>query len=86
MTATLQKIVEEAKTLSLAEQRELRAQLELFLPLAPSASTEGEYRRRLLVSGLLSRVPPASPVPRPERPPIRVKGKPISETILEERR
>ena len=86
MTETLQNIVEKARMLSLAEQQELRAQLDLLMPHAPSASAERDYRHRLLSSGSLSRIPPASPVPRIERPPIQVNGKPVSETILEERR
>jgi hypothetical protein len=56
-------------------------------PVVDLAERERTARQRLLEAGLVTRVSsPARTVPTSPRVPIRVAGKPLSETILEERR
>jgi Arc/MetJ-type ribon-helix-helix transcriptional regulator len=51
-------------------------------PLSPD-----ELIQRLLASGLLSRLPdPAQDIDDDDDPPITIKGEPLSETIIRERR
>ena len=85
---TLDKVWEEVKALTPEEQRQLREQLDGLLASAPSRSAEEELQRRLLAAGLLSEIkPPITDfTPYQNRKPIEVKGKPISEVIIEERR
>jgi hypothetical protein len=86
-TATMTNLIKQIKKLSLSEQQKLRAVLDSLL--APATSlTEEEFHQRLAAEGRLS-IP--SPEARPRavrRPfnPVLVKGKPVSETIIEERR
>ena len=86
-TAAVSNIVKQIKKLSPSEQQELRAVLSSLLSPAPSL-TEEEFHQRLAAEGWLS-------VPRPEArsraarrsfKPVPVSGKPVSETIIEERR
>ena len=85
---TLEKVLEEAKTLPAEEQLQLRESLDTLLDSPPPASIEDQLEQRLSEAGLLSRRKPQSeiPPPRQNRKLIEVKGKPVSETIIEERR
>jgi hypothetical protein len=86
-TASVSNIVKQIKKLSQSEQQELRAALDSLFPLAPSL-TEERSHQRLAAEGRLS-VPSSEARARATRrsfKPIPVKGKPISETIIEERR
>lgn len=56
-------------------------------PVVESSEREQTARQRLLEAGLVTRVSrPTRTAPASPRVPIRVAGKPLSETILEERR
>lgn len=82
------KIVEEVKALSPAEQRQLRALLDALLaPPAPQLSEEA-FARTLVDAGVLSEgKPPITDfTPYQHRRPVASTGKPLSEVILEERR
>ena len=86
---TLDQLVEEVKALTPDEQRRLRSLLDTWLATPPSGPTEEELDRRLLEKGLISRIPPPITDLTPFRnlKPARIlHGKPISETIIEERR
>jgi hypothetical protein len=49
--------------------------------------TEADFKQQLLNSGLMSSLPtPADPASRPVFQPITIEGKPLSETIIRERR
>ena len=49
--------------------------------------SEGDFKRQLLKSGLMTSLPtPADPGPRPAFQPIAIEGEPLSETIIRERR
>ena len=86
-TAAVTNIVKQIKKLSPSEQQELRAVLDSLLAPAPSR-TEEEFHQRLAAEGRLSVPPPAarSRAARRSFKPVPVRGKPVSETIIEERR
>lgn len=77
-----QRLAEEVKQLSPEEQAELRKNLEKLLL--------DEVDRRLLARGVISRIPPPPTEEDIARwrayKPITVQGKPLSETIIEDRR
>jgi hypothetical protein len=84
-TATVTNIIKQIKKLSLSEQQELRAVLDSLLAPAPS---EEDFHQRLAAEGRLS-IPSSearSGAVRRSFKPVLVKGKPVSETIIEERR
>jgi hypothetical protein len=54
---------------------------------AGQETPEGLYKKRLMEVGLLGEIRrPSGPVMDQDRTPIKVKGKPLSEQIMEERR
>ena len=89
MSATLSKILEEVRMLPPKEQRQLRSQLDAIVPSAPTTDElEDEFERELMAEGILGEV---KPLPDDDLEfhayrPVTVTGKPISETIIEERR
>ena len=85
---SFEKVVEEVKTLSPAEQRQLRALLDTLLAPAAPELTEEEFTRKLVESGVLSEVkPPITDfTPYQKRQPVETTGKSLSEVVLEERR
>jgi hypothetical protein len=71
-------------------QLEEGTEVEVRAPVQPDASEdllERAFEQRLLEKGLLTEIkrPPRVP-PMGDRTPIRVKGKPLSQMIIEERR
>jgi len=85
---TFDKVLEEVKALSPEEQQLLRKLLDTWLIRPRSQPTEDEFEQELYELGLLSEVKPliADFAPYKNRKPIEVKGKPLSEVIIEERR
>lgn len=84
-TAAVTNIVKQIKKLSPAEQQELRTILSLARPKA----TEEDFRHALIAAGLLSSPSPEARARAARRRPFKpvpVRGKPISETLIEERR
>jgi hypothetical protein len=83
-----EKVIEEVKALSPAEQRQLRTLLDTFLTSADAPMTENEFAYRLVQSGILSEIklPITNLAPYQNRQPVETTGKPLSEVILEERR
>jgi len=56
-------------------------------PRFPMSSSEDAFKERLLAEGLLTALPAPQPVsPAQERHLISVKGEPLSQTIIAERR
>lgn len=86
--SSLDRIFEEVKTLTSEEQKSLRDLVDELLAKSSPRMTEEEFEQRLLEKGVISRIP--SPItdltPYRNRKLIEVKGKPLSETIIEERR
>ena len=83
-----EKVVEEVKALSPAEQRKLRTLLDTFLASADAPMTEDEFAYKQVEFGVLSEIkPPITDLaPSQNRQPVEITGKPLSEVILEERR
>lgn len=86
-------VMDLARALDPEDQKRLRALLDVWLKRSYPSSrglplTEDEIAEEMLAEGTLDHVPPPMDlrIPRPERPPIHVQGKPLSETIIEERR
>ncbi len=82
------KVVEDVKALSPAQQQQLRVLLDTFLAPAVPQLTEGEFEHKLVEAGILSEVkPPITDfTPYQNRQPVETTGKPLSEVIIEERR
>ena len=88
---SLEEVIEEVKALSPDEQLRVKELIDSLLagpaesnPLLP----EDLLERKLLEDGLISQIPTRNYDPKTYREfePIEVKGKPVSETIIEERR
>jgi hypothetical protein len=84
---TFDRVLAEAKTLSLDEQRQLRDHLEAWLTTLSTPMSEVEFEQQLVAQGILSDVPPpiTDVMPYQQRPRIQAHGQPLSETIIEER-
>jgi len=81
-TAELERLIEQVKALSPSQRQRVREVLET----PPIQGPEDELEKRLVEAGLMRR-PPRRPSDRGPNPqPIAVSGKPVSETIIEERR
>jgi hypothetical protein len=87
-TANFNKVLEQVKALSAEEQRQMRTLLDTLLAPPGAPPTEEEFERTLVTAGLLS-------IPKPQDldvkryrqyKPVAVQGKPVSETLIEERR
>ena len=90
--ANLEKIIQEVKALTPDEQRQVKDLIDSLLRASEEAtasmSPEDLLEQRLLEAGVISEIPKRLPTPEHLRDfkPIEVKGKPVSETIIEERR
>ena len=88
-TAAMTTIVKQIKKLSLPEQQELQQTLAKLLPSTHSEATERDFRRALIAAGLLSSPASAARAKAARRRPFKpvpVRGKPVSTTLVEERR
>jgi hypothetical protein len=87
-TSNLDQVLEQVKSLSPDEQKQLRDILDRLLAKAGPQTTEEEFEQRLLERGFISHIPPPITdfTAYQNRRLIEVKGKPLSETIIEERR
>jgi hypothetical protein len=90
VSPNVSRILQEAQRLSDAERKELRRSLD-ERSAEPSALTkEQQLDRLLLEEGVLSRIPPGPTEPDVARfekwTPVSIQGKPLSETIIEDRR
>ena len=87
MTPNVEKVISDVRSLSNAEIRELRDNLDKIL--ARPKMSEEEFDRHLLAKGIISKIPPPITdfAPYENRKPAEIlDGKPISETLIEERR
>ena len=94
--STVEEIVNAAKALPPEQQAEVRRRLDAL----PAQPTENELlvddsrqaaidldQRALYEAGLVSEIKPPITDPTPyRREPLKIKGKPLSETVIEERR
>ena len=84
-------MLNEIKAMTPEEQQQVRAALDAMLPITPRPPmTEEEFELILVEKGILGgrRRPPSPEEIESFRSyqPVEVKGKPVSETIIEERR
>ena len=90
-STSVEKIIEEVRTLTQEEQLQVRELIDSLLGNTAEAqallSPEERLERRLLERGVISEIPKRNfdPATYKEFEPIEVKGKPVSETIIEER-
>jgi hypothetical protein len=87
-TPNLDQVIEEVKALTPEDQRKLRELLDNLLAGGEPAVTEEELQQRLYEKGVIGEIPPpiTDLAPYRNRKLMKVKGKPLSETIIEERR
>lgn len=81
---SVKEVLEAVRTLSPEERAQVRALLDT-LPSAPT-SPEEEAQARLRAAGLLGETGPRATAGRARHTPVEIKGKPLSQTIVEERR
>jgi len=91
MATDIEKLLQEIRSLPPEQQQQVREALdEQTSPTVPmdEASAEEEFKRRLVKAGLLREIkPPIKDLsPYRDRKPFEIEGKPLSETIIEERR
>jgi hypothetical protein len=86
--SNLRQVLEEVRSLSRSEQAQLRMALEAMLAEPESGSTEENVERALFERGLLSEIkePITDLSAYQDRRLVPILGKPLSETIIEERR
>ncbi len=87
-TTALGRMLDEVKQLTPDEQRVLREAIDRLLSPAAAPPSEDQFERELLEAGILDQLPSSPGTGEPNRKwkPVDVKGKPLSETIVEDRR
>ncbi len=83
---SIQEIMESVQTLSHGDQRHLRKLLDEMLLQQEEVTKIEAFHQALLAAGLIKVINTPNPTHTTERQLIHVKGKPLSETIIEEHR
>jgi hypothetical protein len=83
---TLNQILKQLETLEIEEIQQLNQTIQQYLINREETLKKAAFRQALINSGLVKQIkhPPYQPIA--ERQLIQVEGKPVSETIIEERR
>jgi hypothetical protein len=81
---SLKEVLEAVRRLTPEEREQVRALLDT-LP-STSSTPEGEVQARLRAAGLLGETRTPAAAGRARRTPVEIKGKPLSETVIEGRR
>jgi hypothetical protein len=84
--ATLDTILDEVRALAPEEQRELGRRLQEILHRGEALKKMDDFHRDLLASGLVKEIKDPPVDTGGGRRLVEIKGKPLSETILEDRR
>jgi len=90
--STVEEILSAVKELPPQERAEVQRRLEGLVSQpepdqeAHAADLDQRIQRALFEAGLVSEIKPPVKRPRERTPPIKIKGKPLSETIIEDRR
>ncbi|MCX6359846.1 MAG: hypothetical protein NT029_08575 [Armatimonadetes bacterium] len=85
--ATVVRTLEMARRLSVGELREVEQGLRRMLASAQQEAGEAERLDAALIgAGLVAKVPSVSPTERRDRPLASIKGAPLSQTVVEDRR
>lgn len=87
-TVRLAGVLEQVKTLTAAEQRQLRDQLDALIGARPAPLTEEEFARQMVAEGFMAAPAPdgTATFADSEWEPVPVIGEPVSQTIINERR
>ena len=84
---TLHQVLEQVKMLTPDEQRELREILDFVLASHDNEVTEDLFERMMVEKGIMTVPPPVTDfTPYENRKLAKVKGKPVSEILIEESR
>ena len=81
---SVSEVLEAVRAMSPEERERVRALLDA-LPDATSSAADDAAQARLHEAGLLGETQPRASSARARRTPVEIKGKPLSETIIEER-
>lgn len=84
--ATLDQILAQIETLELEELQQLNQTIQRYLAHKQETPQQATFHKVLLTSGLVKQLKQPSDSRQSERQLIQVQGKPVSETIIEERR
>lgn len=84
--STLEQALELIRTLDLSDLRQVEQAVQERLKPSEEAAARDAFHRALIASGLVKRIKPPSCRSGAETPPVPIQGKPLSETIIEERR
>ena len=85
---TLETLKENINALPPTQKRQLREWWDTQEIAEPAGITEAELQQKLLKAGIIRHVPPpiTDMTPYENRTPVPITGKPLSETVIEERR
>jgi len=84
--AILNQILDQLETLDLEELQQLNQTIQRYLANKEQAAQRTKFHKALLTSGLVKQIKQPAYSQQTERRLIQVQGKPVSETIVEERR
>jgi hypothetical protein len=84
--ATLNQILAQIETLELEELQQLNQAIQRYLADKEETAKRATFHKALLTSGLVKQLKQPSYTQQTERRLIQVQDKPVSETIIEERR
>jgi hypothetical protein len=89
-STSLEKVIEEVRALTVEEQRKVRELINSLLEAPAEESRELSpqdlLQRRMLERGAISEIPRRDASQYEDFEPVEVKGKPLSEIIIEDRR
>ena len=83
--ATLEKAIEIVKELEPAELKQIKAAVDARVNESVESEARERFHRALLEAGLVKEFKTGPYRPDSERPLVTIKGKPLSETIIEDR-
>lgn len=83
---TLTRVMEHIGTLDLSELTLVQRAIQERLETAGYSPAEWKAMQALVKAGLQKQIKPRLPASDTERPLVSIQGKPLSETIIEERR
>ncbi len=84
--ATLNRVLEDIKTLQPEELRQVQRVVDERLAPTEAEDPDERVLQAMLKAGLIAEIKRPDRTPKPERPAVPITGKPLSETIIEERR
>ncbi|MBH8562697.1 hypothetical protein I8748_10990 [Nostoc sp. CENA67] len=83
---TLNQILKQLETLDIKELQQLNQTIQRYLADKEESAKQASFHQSLIDSGLVKQIKHHAYEPINERRLIHVEGKPVSETIIEERR